>query len=155
MEYLIVKWIHIVSSTFLFGTGIGSAFYLFFSTINRDPRVIAFVARYVVIADWLFTATTIVVQPISGFYLAYLMHFSVMTTSWLLWSTTLYIVAALCWLPVIWLQMRMRDIAGKAAQENVDLPSLYWRYFYIWVALGFAALFAFIAIFYLMVAKPA
>jgi uncharacterized membrane protein len=154
MEYVLVKWLHILSSTFLFGTGIGSAFYLLFATVQRDPAIIAFVARYVVIADWIFTATTIVVQPATGLYLAHLMGMPLHST-WLKWSIILYVVAGLCWLPVIFLQMRMRDIAAAAAAGREQLPRIYWRYFRGWVMLGIPAFFAFVAIFYLMVAKPA
>jgi uncharacterized membrane protein len=153
MEYIVVKWLHILSSTFLFGTGIGSAFYLLLASLQRDARVIAAVARYVVIADWLFTATTIIVQPASGLYLAHLMGMP-LHSAWLKWSIVLYVVAGLCWLPVIFLQMRLRDIAATAAARGEPLPPRYWRYFQAWVALGIPAFFAFIAIFYLMVAKP-
>jgi uncharacterized membrane protein len=153
MEYIIVKWLHILSSTFLFGTGIGSAFYLLFATIQRNPAIVAFVARYVVIADWIFTATTIIVQPATGLYLAHLMGMP-LHSAWLKWSIVLYVVAGLCWLPVIFLQMRMRDIAATAAAQQEPLPPAYWRYFQGWVVLGIPAFFAFVAIFYLMVAKP-
>jgi uncharacterized membrane protein len=153
MEYLLVKWLHILSSTFLFGTGIGSAFYLLFASLQRDARVIAFVARYVVIADWLFTATTIIIQPATGIYLAHLLQMP-LTSGWLLWSFVLYAIAGLCWLPVIGLQMRMRDLAAQAATQDAALPVAYWRFFRWWVALGIPAFCAFLAIFYLMVAKP-
>jgi uncharacterized membrane protein len=153
MEYLLLKWLHILSSTFLFGTGIGSAFYLLFATLQRDPAIIAFVARYVVIADWLFTATTIIVQPATGLYLAHLMGMP-LDSAWLKWSIALYILAGLCWLPVIFLQMRMRDLATVAATASEPLPPLFWSYFKGWIALGVPAFFAFVAIFYLMVAKP-
>lgn len=152
MTYFIVKWLHILSSTFLFGTGIGSAFYLLCSTLQRDPRVVAAVARYVVIADWLFTATTIIVQPLTGIWLARLMQWPLLD-GWLGWSLVLYVIAALCWLPVIWLQMRLRDTAAQAAASGQPLPPQYWHYFRWWMALGFPALFAFLAIFWLMVAK--
>jgi uncharacterized membrane protein len=153
MEYLIGKWLHILSSTFLFGTGIGSAFYLLFASMQRDAAIVAFVARHVVIADWLFTATTIVLQPVTGLYLAHLMQMP-LDAFWLKWSIVLYIVAGLCWLPVVYLQMKMRDIAAAAAQQGAALPDRYWWYFKAWLVLGFPALFAFLAIFYLMVAKP-
>src|SRR5690606_2229171 len=99
-------------------TGVGTAFYLLLASLSRDVRVIAAVARYVVIADWLFTATTTVVQPLSGWYLARLMGLP-LTTPWLYWSIVLFIVAALCWLPVVWLQMRLRDIAKDCAARGV------------------------------------
>lgn len=153
MDYPLVKWLHILSSTLLFGTGIGSAFYLLCTSLSRDVRAIAMVARLVVIADWLFTATTAVIQPLTGFYMVHLAGMP-MHSRWIAWSTGLYAVALACWLPVVWLQTRLRDLAQQAAQAGTALPPLYWRYFRIWVALGIPAFFAFVAIFYLMVAKP-
>lgn len=153
MDYLTVKWLHIMSSTFLFGTGVGSAFYMLFATISRDVRAVAVVSRIVVWADWLFTTTTVVIQPLTGYYLMRLAGFP-LTSRWLLWSIGLYVLAVACWLPVVWLQMRLRTIARDTAQQGTDLPALYWRYFALWVALGIPAFIAFVAIFYLMVAKP-
>lgn len=154
MEYLIVKWLHIVSSTLLFGTGIGSAFYLLFTSLSRDVRAIAVVSRHVVRADWLFTATTVVFQPLSGFYLAHLAGYP-LSSRWIVWSVVLYLVAGACWLPVVWLQMRLRDMAQASARDGLALPALYWRYLRIWTALGVPAFFALIVVFYLMTAKPA
>jgi uncharacterized membrane protein len=153
MEYPLVKWLHILSSTLLFGTGIGSAFYLLFTSISRDLRAIVVVTKYVVIADWLFTATTAVIQPLTGFYMVHLVGMP-LNSRWIVWSTALYVLALACWLPVVWLQMRLRDVARHALQSGTALPPLYWKYFRIWVALGVPAFFAFVAIFYLMVAKP-
>jgi uncharacterized membrane protein len=155
MEYMIVKWLHILSSTFLFGTGIGSAFYLLFASISRDVRAIAVVTRIVVLADWLFTTTTVFLQPITGFYLIHLAGFP-MHSRWIMWSVALYVVAVACWLPVVLLQLRLRRIsAATVATGDTRLPPEYWRAFRTWVALGVPAFFAFVAIFYLMVAKPA
>lgn len=153
MDYVIVKWLHILSSTLLFGTGIGSAFYLLVASLNRDTRTVAFVTRYVVIADWLFTATTAVIQPLTGFYMMKLANMP-MTSQWIMWSIGLYAIAIACWLPVVWLQMRLRDLAKEAADADTPLPPLYWSYFKVWVLLGISAFFAFVAVFYLMVAKP-
>jgi len=153
MEYLIVKWLHIVSSTLLFGTGIGSAFYMLFSSLSRDVRAIAVVSRHVVRADWLFTATTVVFQPLSGFYMIHLAGYP-LTSAWIVWSIALYLVAGACWLPVVWLQMRMRDMAQASARDNMALPALYWRYLRIWTALGIPAFVALVIVFYLMTAKP-
>ena len=153
MEYLIVKWLHIVSSTLLFGTGIGSAFYLLFTSLSRDVRAIAVVSRHVVRADWLFTATTVVFQPLSGFYLAHLAGYP-LGSRWIVWSVVLYLVAGACWLPVVWLQMRMRDMAQASARDDQNLPALYWRYLRIWTALGIPAFVALVIVFYLMTAKP-
>lgn len=152
MEYVTVKWLHILSSTFLFGTGVGSAFYMLFASLARDVRAIAFVTRYVVLADWLFTATTIVIQPLTGFYLVQIAGFP-LSSPWLMWSIGLYALAVACWLPVVWLQMRLRDIAQAAVNGGGVLPDAYWRYLRVWIALGIPAFLAFLVIFYLMVAK--
>jgi len=153
MEYLIVKWLHILSSTFLFGTGVGSAFYMFFASLTRDPRVIAAVVKYVVIADWVFTTPTIAIQPLSGWYLMTLIG-APLASSWIAWSIGLYLLAAACWLPVVWMQMRMRNMAQAAMQAGTDLPAAYWRYLKWWVALGAIAFLSLVVVFYLMVTKP-
>lgn len=154
MDLLFVKYLHVLSSTLVFGTGIGTAFYIFFCARTRDAAVVAAVMRYAVIADWLFTATTVVLQPLTGFYLAYLMGLP-LGTAWIAWSVALYVVAVLCWLPVVRLQIRMRDLAAQAAAARAPLPDRFWALRRVWFALGVPALIAFLAIFYLMVAKPA
>jgi len=152
MDYLTLKWLHVLSSTVLFGTGIGSAFYLLFATLTRDVRSIAAVTRYVVVADWLFTGTTAVLQPATGFWLIHMAQLP-LATPWIAWSLWLYAFAIACWLPVVWIQLRLRDVSGAAAAAGLALPPAYWRFFAAWVTLGFVAFFAFLAIFYLMVAK--
>ena len=153
MDYVVVKWLHILSSTFLFGTGIGSAWYMLFANLSGDVRAIAVVARNVVIADWVFTATTAVIQPATGFYMIHLAGYPLDST-WIRWSIALYVLAGACWLPVVWIQMRLRDLSAEAVRNDTDLPPQYWRYFKTWVALGVPAFAAFIVIFWLMVAKP-
>ena len=153
MDYVVVKWLHILSSTFLFGTGIGSAWYMLFANISRDVRAIAVVSRNVVIADWVFTATTAIIQPATGFYMIHLAGYPLHST-WIMWSIALYVLAGACWLPVVWIQMRLRDLAAEAARTNSALPPQYWRLFKTWVALGVPAFIAFVVIFWLMVAKP-
>ena len=129
MEYVVIKWLHILSSTFLFGTGIGSAWYMLFANVSRDVRAIAVVSKYVVIADWLFTATTAILQPATGFYMIHLAGYP-LHSKWIMWSLTLYVLAGACWLPVVWLQMRLRDIAAEAVRSGAaSLPPLYWKYF--------------------------
>jgi uncharacterized membrane protein len=139
MTYLIVKWLHILSSTVLFGTGLGSAYYMFFASRTRDPRIAASVVRHVVIADWAFTTPTIILQPLTGFWLMHLAG---------------YLVAGAAWLPVVWMQIRMRDMAARAAVVGAMLPSRYWSYLRAWVTLGIVAFGALVVVFYLMVAKP-
>lgn len=152
MEYMLVKWVHIISSTVLFGTGIGSAFYLLVATLQKDVRVVAAVSRTVVVADWLFTATTAVLQPLTGLWLVHTLQLP-LSTPWVAWSLGLYVFAIACWLPVVWIQMKLRDHAAAAAAAGSALPAAYWRLFRAWVSLGFVAFFAFLAIFWLMVGK--
>lgn len=151
--YVLIKLVHVISSTLLFGTGVGSAFYLFFITWSRDVAAIAAVSRWVVRADWLFTATTIVVQPLTGLWMLAQANVPV-STFWVWWSLVLFGLAAACWLPVVWLQIRLRDLAAAAAARGGALPDAYWRAFGAWVALGIPALLCFLVIFYLMVARP-
>jgi uncharacterized membrane protein len=153
MDYLTVKWLHIVSSTIVFGTGIGSAFYMLFTSLTRDVRATAIVVRHVVIADWLFTTPTMIIQPLTGFYMMHLAHYP-LTARWIYWSLILYLFAAGCWLPVVWIQIKMRGFSREADRNNSPLPAVYWLFMKAWVALGTLAFFAFMAIFYLMVKKP-
>ena len=153
MDYLVVKWLHILSSTFLFGTGIGSAFYMLFTSLSRDVRAIAVVSRHVVLADWIFTSTTVIIQPLTGMYLIHLAGFP-WTSRWIMWSVGLYLVAGACWLPVVWIQIKMRDMAQVAARDGTDLPAQYWRYLRTWTLLGIPAFIAMVAVFWLMVSKP-
>lgn len=153
MDYVTVKWLHVLSSTFLFGTGIGSAFYMLFTSLSGDVRAIAVVSRHVVLADWLFTATSGVVQPLTGFYLIHLAGYPI-DSAWIVWTLGLYLLAGACWLPVVWIQYRMRDLAAAAARDGSALPPRYWRYLRLWIALGIPAFCALVAVFYLMVAKP-
>jgi uncharacterized membrane protein len=152
-EYVLVKTLHIVSSTILFGTGIGSAFYMLLASLQRDAAVAHFVVRRVVLADWLFTTPAVIVQPLTGVWLAHLAGFPYSST-WLAVSIALYVVAGVCWLPVLWIQVRMRDLAAEAAAERTALPDAYRRWFRVWFALGVPAFLALVVVFYLMVAKP-
>jgi uncharacterized membrane protein len=154
MEYVVVKWLHILSSTILFGTGIGSAFYMLFTSLTRDVRATAVVVRHVVLADWLFTTPTIIIQPLTGFYLIHLAGYP-LTSRWIVWTIVLYLLAGACWLPVVWLQIRMRGFAQDAVKAGTELPPIYWRYLRYWVLLGIPAFVALVVVFYLMVAKPA
>lgn len=153
MDPLLLKTIHILSAILLFGTGLGTAFHGMASNLSRDVRAIAVANRNVVIADWLFTTPTVLIQPASGLWLAHLQGWS-LSTGWIMWSLVLYALAGACWLPVVWLQMRMRRMAERAVAEGMALPPLYHRTFRIWFALGWPAFAAMIAIVALMVLKP-
>jgi uncharacterized membrane protein len=153
MDYMVVKWLHILSSTVLFGTGIGTAFYMLVSNVGKDPKVIAAVGKWVVRGDWLFTGSAGVLQPLTGFYLAHLAGYP-LTSKWIMWSTGLYLLTAACWFPVVWIQIRLRDMAQHAADTGTALPGRYWRYLKVWVLLGIPAFISLTAVFWLMVAKP-
>ena len=148
-----VKWLHIVSSTILFGTGIGTAFYFFLASRTSDAGLIARVGKMVVLGDWLFTGTSGVLQPLTGFHLVFHNGFS-LSDFWLQASMALYILALICWLPVVWLQIRMTKLAAAAAASGTALPPAFYRYFRLWFWLGWPAFIALLVIFYLMVAKP-
>ena len=155
MEYVVWKWLHVLSSTLLFGTGIGTAFFMFVANRTGDVRAIAVVTRYVVIADTLFTLPTVIFQPLSGYMLMQLAGIPLLT-QWIWVSFALYLVAGLCWLPVVWLQLQMRNMASETAWTGAPmLPARYWRYERVWVLLGIPAFTALVIVFYLMVAKPA
>lgn len=151
--YLFVKALHIMSSVLMVGTGFGTAYYLFFT--NRIGRVssIADVARLVVRADWWFTTPAVIFQPLSGIWLAYIAGWP-LTTPWLLWSIGLFVLTGACWLPVVWLQLRLAKIAGQADERNDALPETYWRYARYWEWLGYPAFVAMLGVYFLMVMKP-
>lgn len=152
--YLLVKTLHILSATLLFGTGLGSAYYAWRAWLTQDVKVIAVTFRHLVTADWLFIATTAVFQPLSGLYLAYLAGWP-LTQRWLWLSLLLYALAGLCWLPVVWLQIRVRDMAQQSLETDGALPAQAYRAMRWWFALGWPAFIAFVAIFFLMAVKPA
>lgn len=151
--YLLLKTLHILSSTLLFGTGLGSAYYALRAWRSQSLEVISVTFRHLVTADWLFIATTAVFQPLSGLGLAKLAGWP-LNQFWLLWSVGLYVLAGLCWLPVVWLQIRVRDMATTALRDGTPLPPRAYTYMRFWFVLGWPAFIAFIAIFWMMVAKP-
>jgi uncharacterized membrane protein len=151
--YLWIKWLHIVSSTVLFGTGAGIAFFFIRAHRGRDVQVIAAVAADVVLADLIFTTTAVVLQPTTGLMLALEARYP-LTTPWLLAALALYVLVGCFWLPVVWLQIRMRDLARSATASGIELPPVYQRYYRWWLGLGWPAFLGVLVIFYLMVAKP-
>lgn len=152
--YLSLKWLHILSSVVLVGTGFGSAYYLFFANRTRNVTAQAVVSTLVVRADWWFTTPTVIIQPVTGFAMAYLTGLP-LSTPWLAVSIALFVFAGACWLPVVWLQIRMAVMAQEAARAGTQVPKAYWRYARWWECLGYPAFVAMLTVFYLMVAKPA
>jgi uncharacterized membrane protein len=153
MTYFILKFLHVIGAAVLLGTGAGIAFFMLLGHFTGKPATVAAIARIVVIADFLFTATAVVAQPVTGIALAWHMGWS-LWEGWIALSIGLYFVTGGFWLPVVWMQMRMRDLAAEAAATGQALPPQYHRLFWWWFVFGFPAFGAVIAIFWLMIAKP-
>ncbi|WP_406851713.1 DUF2269 domain-containing protein [Brevundimonas sp. BH3] len=148
-----LKIIHILSGAVLFGTGAGIAFFMLRAHMTRNVATMAAVGSIVVLADFLFTATAVVVQPISGLGLIHLQGYS-LTEPWLLAAYGLYVLIGICWLPVVWIQMELAKMAKQAQAEGEALPPRYFGLFRIWFILGWPAFAGVIGIYWLMVAKP-
>lgn len=153
MTYFLLKLVHILSGAVLFGTGAGIAFFMLRAHSTRDPAIISAVAGIVVLADYVFTASAVVVQPLTGLALIWLQGYS-LTESWLVAAYGLYVLTGACWLPVVWLQLRMKRLSAQAAADGAPLSALYDRYFRLWFMLGWPAFGAVIAIYWLMLTKP-
>lgn len=152
MTYTVLKTLHILSMVLLFGTGLGSAFYKWMADRSGNLAHIAVTNRHVVLADWIFTTPTVIFQPISGLWMVYLLDVP-LTTPWIAASFCLFFVAGACWLPVVWLQIRMQKIAADAVAKGLTLPVLYWRMARWWFWLGVPAFTAMVAVVALMVFK--
>ena len=153
MSYLLLKYIHILSATLLFGTGLGTAFHGFLAFRSRDARVIAAVGRSVVLADWLFTTPAVIVQPATGIAMA-MQAALPLTTGWIALTFALYALVGVCWLPVVWLQIELRAMGRASQLAGTPLPERYYRFLRYWFLLGWPAFIGVLAIFYLMVLKP-
>jgi uncharacterized membrane protein len=150
----IYKFIHALGASVLFGTGLGIAYFMLMAHRTGHAGVIAVTARFVVLADLIFTATAVVVQPVSGWLLARSIGLSPLDESWIVLSLLLYVLVGLCWLPVVYIQMRMRKLAHEAAVDAKPLPEAYHRLFRIWFVLGWPAFAGVLAIFALMIWQP-
>lgn len=151
--YLALKTLHILSSGVLFGSGAAIAFFMLMAWRSGDAPGFALAARHVVLADWLFTTTAVIAQPLTGIGLAHLAGWP-LTAPWLLASYALYLFIGACWLPVVWIQLRVRRLMTEAAAAGQPVPDRVHRLMRIWFALGWPAFAALIAIFALMVARP-
>lgn len=154
MMMLALRWAHVIGACVLIGTGAGIAFFMVMAHRTREPQVIAHTARIVVIADMLFTASAVVVQPVTGVMLAAGLGWP-FQTPWLVTSIALYLFIGAFWLPVVWMQVRMRDLATEAVRSGSPLPRLYYRLYAWWFAFGFPAFGAILVIVWLMLARPA
>ena len=154
MEWVfILRWFHIIGAAVLLGTGAGIAFFMLMAHRTGDAKLIAHTAATVVIADWIFTTTAVILQPVTGVLLALEIGWS-LDSWWIVVSIGLYIVTGLFWVPVVWIQQRMRDLAREAARDGAALPEAYHHLFRIWFAFGFPAFFAVMGIIWLMITRP-
>ena len=149
----ILRWLHVIGAAVLLGTGAGIAFFMLMAHRTRDAALIAHVAGTVVLADTVFTATAVVLQPVTGALLAWEIGWS-LGEPWILVSLGLYALTGVFWLPVVAIQIRLRDLARAAAQTGRALPLAYDRLFRVWFACGFPAFAAVLAIFWLMLTRP-
>lgn len=155
MEWLYAaRWLHVIGATILLGTGSGIAFFMLLAHRSRNAAVIAHVASSVVKADIVFTASAVVVQPLTGIWLAALTGWP-LDTPWIVASIGLYVLTGAFWLPVVWMQARMRDLARSAAVSGAPLPPLYFTLFRAWFLCGIPAFGAVLTIIWLMIARPA
>ena len=153
MVYLWLKALHVVSATILFGTGMGIAFFKWAADRSGDVKAIRVVGERVVWADWLFTTPAIVAQAVTGVALARIAGFPLLS-GWVLAAIVLYFLAGACWLPVVWLQIRMRDLARHSEVTGKPLSDTYRTYARVWFWLGVPAFLSLVVVFWLMVAKP-
>jgi uncharacterized membrane protein len=149
----ILRLAHVIGATVLFGTGAGIAFFMVMANRTRDPRLIAHVASTVVIADTLFTATAVVIQPVTGYFLARNAGWP-LSEGWIALSLVLYVVTGLFWLPVVYIQIRLRDLARQSDTAQLPLPKKYHDLYSVWFAFGFPAFISVLGIFWLMLTKP-
>jgi uncharacterized membrane protein len=149
-----LRWLHVIGATVLLGTGAGIAFFMVMAARTRRPELIAHVADTVIVADLVFTATVVVIQPITGALLAHALGWPV-THGWIALSIGLYLVTGAFWLPVVWIQIQLRDLARSAAQRGAPLPPRFDQLYRIWFAFGFPALASVLAIIWLMLMRPA
>jgi uncharacterized membrane protein len=151
--YFLLKAIHITSAAVLFGTGLGIAFFKWITDRTGNAVAIRVVSEKVVLADWLFTLPAIIVQLLTGLMLARLLGYP-LTHGWLGWSLALFCLAGACWIPVLWLQIRMRDLARASEREGLPVGADYRTYARLWFWLGVPAFTAVVLVFWIMVAKP-
>ena len=152
MTYLILKYLHIISAILLFGTGLGSAFYKWMADRSGNINHIAITNKNVVLADWLFTTPTVIFQPISGIWMASIIGLP-LSTPWILYSLILYVIAGACWLPVVYLQIKMQKMSQLALENKQKLPNLYQKYAKLWFVLGIPAFIAMVLVVMLMTLK--
>lgn len=153
MTYLVLKYLHIIGVAVILGTGIGIAFFMLMAHRSGDAIFIARTAAIVVVADFIFTATAVIAQPVTGYFLLRETGIPV-AADWVMASLALYVIAGLSWVPVVWIQARMRNLAAEAAASGAALPESYHTLFRVWFAFGIPGFSSVMLIIWLMIAKP-
>lgn len=153
MDHLWLKAIHVLFATLVLGTGLGIAFFMWTAHRTRDARVIAAVARNVVIADAIFTAPGVVGLFVTGVLMTGNLGLS-FWRGWIGLALALFVFVGACWLPVLWLQHRAWRLAAAGCETGATLPPAYFRFMRLWFWFGWPAFAAVIAILGLMVLKP-
>ncbi len=151
--YLTIKTLHILSSTILFGTGLGIVFFMLQSYFTDNLQEKFYAARYTVLADYLFTLPAVILQPLTGVWLIWYGGYNWMDY-WIITSSMIYILTGVCWLPVVWIQIQLKKILEESVTNKTTLPVRYHKLFNIWFWFGWPAFTGLIVIFFLMVMKP-
>ncbi len=152
--YAWVKWLHVIGAAVIVGTGLGTAFHFWITMRREGPAAIAAAGRSTVLADWLFTLPAVILQPVTGIFLARAAGYP-LTATWILAAAALYALTAACWIPVVFIQRRLRDLAEESARSGAALPPEFHRLARLWVALGWPAFIAMATTLWLMIARPA
>lgn len=152
--YIIIRTLHILSATILFGTGIGIAFFMFRSYFTDNLHEKFYAVRNTVLADYLFTLPAVILQPLTGIALIYMVGYDAHDL-WLSLTYAIYIIAGICWIPVVWIQIQLKNMIRDSLAQGTELPARYHRLFKIWFLLGWPAFIGLVIVFFLMVLKPA
>jgi len=152
--YPLIKWLHVIGAAVILGTGLGTAFHFWITMRREGPAAIAAAGRSTVLADWLFTLPAVILQPLTGIAMARAAGYS-LTATWILGAAALYALAAACWIPVVFIQRRLRDLAEESARSGAALPPEFHRLSRLWGVLGWPAFLAMAVTVWLMVARPA
>jgi len=152
--YAWVKWLHVIGAAVIVGTGLGTAFHFWITMRREGPAAIAAAGRSTVLADWLFTLPAVILQPVTGIFLARAAGYPLAAT-WILAAAALYALTAACWIPVVFIQRRLRDLAEESSRSGAALPPEFHRLARLWVALGWPAFIAMATTLWLMIARPA
>jgi uncharacterized membrane protein len=153
-HYVILKWLHVVGAAVIFGTGLGTAFHFWITQRRENAVAIAAAARSTVLADYLFTLPAVILQPLTGLALAIAAGYP-LTSTWIVAAFALYALAGACWIPVVLIQRRLRELAERSVRDATALPDEFRRLERIWFALGWPAFIAMAAVIWLMIARPA